>query len=71
MGVQYIFVVETNSKCKSDWIYIRDTIERFYQWNQPQIKLSVVYMDGKGKYKNNTSNIMNVLDRYPELTRKL
>ena len=25
MGVQYIFVVETNSKCKSDWIYIRDT----------------------------------------------
>ena len=24
MGVQYIFVVETNSKCKSDWIYIRD-----------------------------------------------
>lgn len=31
MGVQYIFVVETNSKCKSDWIYIRDTIERFYQ----------------------------------------
>lgn len=54
MGVQYIFVVETNSKCKSDWIYIRDTIERFYQWNQPQIKLSVVYMNGKYSLQGTT-----------------
>ncbi len=26
MGVQLIFVVETNKKCNSDWIYIKDTI---------------------------------------------
>ena len=25
MGLQLIFVVETNKKCKSDWIYIKDT----------------------------------------------
>ena len=27
MGMQLIFVLETNKKCKSDWIYIKDTIE--------------------------------------------
>ena len=64
MGVQYIFVVETNSKCKSDWIYIRDTIERFYQWNQPQIKLSVVYMNGKGNYKNKEKDIRSLSKQY-------
>lgn len=64
MGVQYIFVVETNSKCKSDWIYIRDTIERFYQWNQPQIKLSVVYMNGKGNYKNKEKDIESLSKQY-------
>ena len=29
MGTQLIFCVETNKQCKSDQIYIRDTIERF------------------------------------------
>ena len=29
MGVQLIFVVETNKKCKSDWIYIKDTIDYY------------------------------------------
>ena len=71
MGVQLIFAVETNKNCNSDWIYIKDTIEQFYEYDRTQLKFSVVYMDGKGKYKNNTSNIMNVLDRYLELTRKL
>lgn len=28
MGTQLIFCVETNKQCKSDQIYIRDTIER-------------------------------------------
>lgn len=27
MGLQLIFVVETNDKCKSDWIYIKDSRE--------------------------------------------
>lgn len=29
MGVQLIFTVETNKKCNSDWIYIKDTVEHF------------------------------------------
>ena len=33
MGVQLIFVVETNKKCKSDWIYIIDTIDHFFEYD--------------------------------------
>ncbi|MBP3700418.1 MAG: hypothetical protein J6I64_00870 [Lachnospiraceae bacterium] len=57
MGLQLIFVVETNKKCKSDWIYIKDTIDCFYCYDQ-QVKLSVVYMDGKGKYKDKEKDIL-------------
>lgn len=30
MGLQLIFVVETNKKCNADWVYIKDTIDNFY-----------------------------------------
>lgn len=53
MGVQLIFVVETNKKCNSDWIYIKDTIGQFYEYERTKIKFSVVYMDGKGNYNSN------------------
>lgn len=48
MGLQLIFVVETDKKCKSDQIYIKDTIEQFYQYDSAHTKFSFVYMDGKG-----------------------
>ena len=51
MGLQLIFVVETNSKSKSDWIYMKDTIDYFYCYDQAQFKFSLVYMNGRGKYK--------------------
>lgn len=53
MGLQLIFVVETNKKCNSDWIYIKDTIEYFYSYDRTKVKLSVVYMDGRGNYSSN------------------
>ena len=53
MGLQLIFVVETNKKCKSDWIYIKDTIDKFYLYDMAHVKLSTVYLDGKTKYKDN------------------
>ena len=43
MGVQFIFVVETNKGCKSDWIYIKETINHFYNYDN-NVKLSEVYM---------------------------
>ncbi len=51
MGLQVIFVVETNSKCMSDWIYIKNTINRFYNYDGNNVKLSPIYMNGKGNYK--------------------
>ena len=36
MGIQLIFVVETNKACNSDWIYIKDTIEYFYSYERTQ-----------------------------------
>ena len=64
MGLQLIFAVETNKKCKSDWIYIKDTIDHFYQYNQAQVKFSPVYMDGKGKYKNKEKEISSLISQY-------
>lgn len=52
MSTQFIFAVETNKSCNSDWIYIKSTIEHFYEYEPSQVKLSVVYMDGKGNYNS-------------------
>lgn len=61
MGLQLIFVVEAEPKCKSDWIYIKDTIERFYQYERTQVKFSPVYMDGKGNFKKKEKNILKLI----------
>lgn len=57
MGLQLIFVVETNKKCKSDWIYIKETIDRFFSYDPAHVKLSTVYMNGKGHYNKKENEI--------------
>ena len=64
MGLQLIFVVETNKKCKSDWIYIKDTIERFYNYDQAHVKFTPIYMDGRGKYQNKEQEILKNISQY-------
>ena len=64
MGSQFIFVVETNKKCQSDWIYIKDTIEQFYSYNRTQVKLNKVYVDGKGNYKKKQKEIQKQISQY-------
>ena len=64
MGLQLIFVVETNKKCNSDWIYIKDTIENFYAYERTQVKFSVVYMEGKWKYNKKEKEINNLISQY-------
>ena len=64
MSLQLIFVVEANSRCKSDWIYIKETIEQFYQYSQTEVKLSPVYMDGKGKYVKKEKEISKLISQY-------
>ena len=50
MGTQFIICVETNQKCNSDYIYIKSAIEQFYLLDNASVRLSPVYMDGKGNY---------------------
>ena len=64
MGRQFIFVVETNKKCQSDWMYIKDTIEHFYAFDRTQVKLSVVYMDGRGNYEKKEKDVQNLISQY-------
>lgn len=64
MGVQLIFAVETNQKSKSDWIYIKDTIDRFYSRDEAHIKLTPVYMGGKTKYEKKEKDIKNLISEY-------
>lgn len=64
MSLQLIFVVETNKTCKSDWIYIKDTIDYFFEYDRTAIKLTPVYMDGKGKYKNKEKEISKNIAAY-------
>ena len=69
MGLQLIFVVETNRKCKSDWIYIRETIDRFYRFEQTQTKFTPVYMDGKGNYLKKEKEISRLVAQYASTAR--
>ena len=50
MGTQLIICVETNKRNRSDYMYIKSTIDHFYHLDQANIKLSPIYMDGKGNY---------------------
>ena len=64
MGLQLIFVVETNKKCRSDWIYIKSALEKFYSYDQAHVKLSVVYMDGRGNYVKRDNDVQKLIKQY-------
>lgn len=70
MGLQLIFVVETNKKCKSDWIYIKETIDCFFNIDPAQIKLSIVYLDGKGKYATKKREIESLEAQYSSTSKE-
>ena len=63
MGLQLIFVVETNEKCKSDWIYIKSLLNQYYTYGA-NVKISTVYMDGRGNYKKKQSMIKTMISQY-------
>ena len=69
MGLQLIFAVETNKTCKSDWIYIKDTISRFYTIDQAHIKLSTVYMDGKSNYTKKQKEVKSLVSQYLNVSK--
>ena len=49
-----IFCVETNRQANTDWVYIRETLDRFYKdvCAGSQVKFDRIYMGTKTKYKS-------------------
>ena len=71
MGLQLIFCVETNKKCKSDYIYIKNTIDRFFAVDNSKIRLSPVYMDGKGNFASRKvkKEIDSLINQYSKASK--
>lgn len=60
MSTQFIFAVETNKSCNSDWIYIKSTIEHFYEYEPSQVKLSTLYqLKGSSPSSENTRKFLS------------
>ena len=53
-------------KCNADWIYIKDTIDNFYEYKRKEVKLTPVYMEGKGNYNSHKKRkeIDNLISQY-------
>lgn len=51
MAVQIILCMETNKRAATDYVYIKDTINRFYALSS-KFRISPVYMNGKSKYNS-------------------
>lgn len=51
MGKQIIFCMETNRQAATDWVYINETIKRFYKVTN-QIHFEKEFLDGKNNYNS-------------------
>ena len=62
MACQLIFVVESDEKSQSDYLYIRAVLNNRYKIiKNNDIKISSVFMGGKGNYnKKKTVNKINL-----------
>ncbi len=69
MGLQLVFVLETNKQCNSDWIYIKDTIEHFYEYERTQVKFSPLYMNGKGNYRKKEKQVKQLVKLYDAMAK--
>ena len=64
MGLQLIIVVETDKTNKSDYIYVKSTIEHFYSYDPSQVKLTPIYLGGKGNYERKQKDIASKISQY-------
>lgn len=70
MGLQLIFVVETNKSCKSDWIYIKDTIDRFFKYDNAHTKFTPLYLGGRGNYSKKQREIKSYISQYASTSKQ-
>lgn len=50
MGLQIILWMETNNNSRTDWVYIKETINKYYI-SSNEIKITPRFLEGKGNYK--------------------
>ena len=64
MRLQLIFVVECDQKSKTDWIYIKETLDTFYSYDNYSVKLSEIYLSGKGNYNKKDTEIKKLISKF-------
>lgn len=67
MAFQIILVVESDERSRSDIIYIRSVLDRYYGFRKlNDVKISEVFMAGKGNYNKRrvTNPIANMIKQY-------
>lgn len=52
MSVQIILCMETKKSAATDYVYIRGTLDRFYDINN-KVKITPIYMNSKSRYNSN------------------
>lgn len=60
--MQLIFVVEASKESKSDYVYITETVEKYY--NVLGHKLTPIFMDGKGNFNKKETEINKNISKY-------
>ncbi len=70
MGLQLIFCLETNNSNQSDWIYVKQTLNHYYESNV-DCKYSHIFMDSKTKYNSKSveRNIRSLVNQYKAASR--
>ena len=62
--MQIIIVCECDSKSKSDYLYIKATIDKNFDLRAKNIKLSSIYLGGKGKWSKKGKKINSLISQY-------
>lgn len=50
MSIQLLFCVEADKRSKTDWVYIKSVIDKYYEINN-SISIKPIYMGGKTNYR--------------------
>ncbi len=70
MPFQIVLVMETDEKSRTDYIYIRSILEKYYNLSQLRdVKISPVFMGGKGNY--NKKKVINAINSYKRQYKKI
>ena len=64
--MQLIFIVEANKDSQSDYLYISETLKKYY--NTLGHKLTPIYLYGKGNYNKKKAEIRRNISKYSGTT---